>query len=153
MSILDSIMSNSRNLVYIYTDGACKGNPGPGGWGAVLKYGSSMKEIKGHALDTTNNIMELTAVIEALRSLKRPCNIIITTDSNYVKDGITEWIHQWKKRGWKTAGKKSVKNKMLWKKLEEETKQHEIKWEWVKGHSGHPENERADELANLAIIK
>ena len=97
--------------------------------------------------------MELTAVIEALRALKRPCNIIITTDSNYVKDGITEWIHQWKKRGWKTAGKKSVKNKVLWKKLEEETKQHEIKWEWVKGHSGHPENERADELANLAIIK
>lgn len=146
-------MSNSQNLVYIYTDGACKGNPGPGGWGAVLKYGSSVKEIKGHASDTTNNIMELTAVIEALRSLKRPCNIIITTDSNYVKDGITEWIHQWKKRGWKTAGKKLVKNKMLWKKLEEETKQHEIKWEWVKGHSGHPENERADELANLAIIK
>ena len=146
-------MSNSRNLVYIYTDGACKGNPGPGGWGAVLKYGNSMKEIKGHSPDTTNNIMELTAVIEALRSLKRPCNIIITTDSNYVKDGITEWIHQWKKRGWKTAGKKSVKNKVLWKKLEEETKQHEIKWEWVKGHSGHPENERADELANLAIIK
>ena len=146
-------MSNYRNLVYIYTDGACKGDPGPGGWGAVLKYGNSMKEIKGHDPDTTNNIMELTAVIEALRSLKRPCNIIITTDSNYVKDGIKEWIHQWKKRGWKTAGKKSVKNKVLWKKLEEETKQHEIKWEWVKGHSGHPENERADELANLAIIK
>ena len=146
-------MTNTKNIVHIYTDGACKGNPGPGGWGAVLKYGNSMKEIKGHSPDTTNNIMELTAVIEALRSLKRPCNIIITTDSNYVKDGITEWIHQWKKRGWKTAGKKSVKNKVLWKKLEEETKQHEIKWEWVKGHSGHPENERADELANLAIIK
>ena len=153
MSILDSTMSNSRNLVYIYTDGACKGNPGPGGWGAVLKYGNSMKEIKGRAPDTTNNIMELTAVIEALRSLKRPCNIIITTDSNYVKDGITEWIHQWKKRGWKTVGKKSVKNKVLWKKLEEETKQHEIKWEWVKGHSGHPENERADELANIATYQ
>ena len=146
-------MSNSRNLVYIYTDGACKGNPGPGGWGAVLKYGNSMKEIKGHAPDTTNNIMELTAVIEALRSLKRPCNIIITTDSNYVKDGITEWIHQWKKKGWRTAGKKSVKNQVFWKELEIETKRHEIKWEWVKGHSGHPENERADELANLAIIK
>jgi ribonuclease HI len=146
-------MSNPKNIVYIYTDGACKGNPGPGGWGAILKYGDSVKEIKGFVLETTNNIMELTAVIKALRSLKKSCDIIITTDSNYVKDGITEWIHQWKKKGWKTAGKKSVKNKDLWQQLEAETKRHEIKWEWVKGHSGHPENDRADELANIAIYQ
>ena len=146
-------MNNPPHIVYIYTDGACKGNPGPGGWGAVLKYGNNVKEIKGSAKDTTNNIMELTAVIEALRSLTRPCDIIITTDSNYVKDGITEWIHQWKKKGWKTAGKQPVKNKELWKKLEAETLQHKIKWEWVKGHSGHPENERADELANIAAYQ
>ena len=146
-------MNNPQNIVYIYTDGSCKGNPGPGGWGAVLKYGNTVKEIKGSAKDTTNNIMELTAVIEALKSLTRPCNIIITTDSNYVKDGITEWIHQWKKKGWKTAGKQSVKNKDLWQVLEAETHQHKIKWEWVKGHSGHPENERADELANIAAFQ
>ena len=144
-------MSNPQDILYIYTDGACKGNPGPGGWGAVLKYIDNVKEIKGFVPNTTNNIMELTAVIEALRSLTRPCNIIITTDSNYVKDGITNWIHTWKKKGWKTAGKKPVKNKELWQALEEETKRHKIKWEWVKGHSGHPENERADELANEAI--
>ena len=146
-------MSISKNIVYIYTDGACKGNPGPGGWGAVLKYGDSMKEIKGFASDTTNNIMELTAVIEALKSLTRPCNIIITTDSNYVKDGITQWIHQWKKKGWKTTAKKPVKNKGLWQILEEETHRHKIKWKWVRGHSGHPENERADELANIAAYQ
>ncbi len=146
-------MSNPHNIVYIYTDGACKGNPGPGGWGAVLKYGESVKEIKGSTKDTTNNIMELTAVIEALKTLTRSCEIIITTDSNYVKDGITEWIHQWKIKGWKTASKKPVKNKELWQALEEETDRHEIKWEWVKGHSGHPENERADELANIAVYQ
>ena len=146
-------MSNPQNILYIYTDGACKGNPGPGGWGAVLKYTDNVKEIKGFAPDTTNNIMELTAVIEALRSLTRPCNIIITTDSNYVKDGITDWIHTWKTKGWKTAGKKPVKNKKLWQALEEETNRHKIKWKWVKGHSGHPENERADELANIAVYK
>ena len=143
-------MGNPQNIVHIYTDGACKGNPGPGGWGAVLKYGDSVKEIKGFVSDTTNNIMELMAVIEALKSLTRPCEIIITTDSNYVKDGITQWIHQWKKKGWKTTAKKPVKNKGLWQILEEETHRHKIKWEWVKGHSGHPENERADELANIA---
>ena len=139
--------------MYIYTDGACKGNPGPGGWGAVLKYGNNVKEIKGFSPETTNNIMELTAVIEALKSLTRSCDIIITTDSNYVKDGITEWIHKWKKKGWKTANKKPVKNKELWQVLEEETNRHEIKWEWVRGHSGHPENERADELANIAAYQ
>jgi ribonuclease HI len=144
-------MSNLQNIVTIYTDGACKGNPGPGGWGAILKYGKNTKEIKGFSLNTTNNIMELTAVIEALRSLTRSCEIIITTDSNYVKDGISEWIHQWKKKGWKTAGKKPVKNKDLWQELEKEVQRHQISWKWVKGHSGHPENERADELANKAI--
>ena len=144
-------MSNLQNIVTIYTDGACKGNPGPGGWGAILKYGKNTKEIKGFSLNTTNNIMELTAVIEALRSLTRSCEIIITTDSNYVKDGISKWIHQWKKKGWKTAGKKPVKNKDLWQELEKEVQRHQISWKWVKGHSGHPENERADELANKAI--
>ena len=146
-------MSNLQNIVTIYTDGACKGNPGPGGWGAILKYGKNTKEIKGFSLNTTNNIMELTAVIEALRSLTRSCEIIITTDSNYVKDGISEWIHQRKKKGWKTAGKKPVKNKDLWQALEKETHRHKIKWEWVRGHSGHPENERADELANIAAYQ
>ena len=146
-------MTNTKNIVHIYTDGACKGNPGPGGWGAVLKYGNSMKEIKGFSSDTTNNMMELTAVIEALRSLTRPCDIIITTDSNYVKDGITEWIHQWKKKDWKTTSKKQVKNKELWQTLEAETHRHKIEWKWVRGHSGHPENERADELANIAAYQ
>ena len=144
-------MSNPDNTVHIFTDGACKGNPGPGGWGAVLKYGNSVKEIKGFSPDTTNNIMELTAVIEALRSLIRPCDIIITTDSNYVKDGITDWIHSWKKKGWKTANKKPVKNKEYWQQLDVEVQRHTIDWKWVKGHSGHPENERADELANEAV--
>ena len=144
-------MSKSENIVCIYTDGACKGNPGPGGWGVILKYGSHVKEIKGFSQNTTNNIMELKAVIEALKSLKRSCKVIITTDSNYVKDGITEWIHEWKKKTWKTSRKKPVKNKELWQQLDLETQRHEIRWEWVKGHSGHPENERADELANKAI--
>ena len=144
-------MSKAKNIVQIFTDGACKGNPGPGGWGAILKYGDNVKEIKGFAPDTTNNIMELTAVIEALRSLTRPCDIIITTDSNYVKDGITEWIYTWKKKGWKTANKKLVKNKEYWQQLDHEVSRHKITWQWVKGHSGHPENERADMLANQAI--
>ena len=144
-------MTNTQNIVYIYTDGACKGNPGPGGWGAMLKYGDKVKKIKGFTPKTTNNIMELTAVIEALKSLTRSCNIIITTDSNYVKDGITEWIHQWKKKKWTTANKKPVKNKKLWQALEKETHRHKIRWEWVKGHSGHPENEQVDKLANQAI--
>ena len=142
-------MSTNENIVSIYTDGACKGNPGPGGWGAVLKYGKHVKEIKGHSSNTTNNMMELTAVIKALQSLKRSCQVSITTDSNYVKDGITDWIHQWKKKGWKTANKKPVKNQPLWEELDNETRRHQITWKWVKGHSGHPENERADELANI----
>ena len=144
-------MSDLNQIVHIFTDGACKGNPGPGGWGAVLQYDASIKEIKGYSSNTTNNIMEISAVIESLKTLTRPCDVIITTDSNYVKDGITEWIHQWKKRNWKTANKKPVKNKELWQKLELETQRHQITWKWVKGHSGHVENERADELANEAI--
>ena len=146
-------MSNSGNIniVHIFTDGACKGNPGPGGWGAILKYGDHEKVLKGYSPETTNNIMELTAVIEALKSLTRPCKIILTTDSNYVKNGITEWIHSWKKKGWKTANKKPVKNKEYWQQLDVEVQRHTIDWKWVKGHSGHPENERADELANEAV--
>ena len=144
-------MSELDQIVHIFTDGACKGNPGPGGWGAVLQYDASIKEIKGYSSNTTNNIMEISAVIESLKTLTRSCNVIITTDSNYVKDGITKWIHQWKKRNWKTANKKPVKNKELWQKLELETQRHQITWKWVKGHSGHTENERADELANEAI--
>ena len=135
----------------IYTDGACRGNPGVGGWGAILKYENKIKEIKGFSKETTNNIMELTAVIESLKQLNRSCDIIITTDSNYVKNGITEWIHNWKKNGWKTANKKPVKNKDLWVNLDELVQTHTIDWKWIKGHSGHPENERADTLANLAI--
>jgi ribonuclease HI len=144
-------MTKNSNLVQIFTDGACKGNPGPGGWGAIMKYGDHVKELNGYSAETTNNIMELTAVIEALKSLTRPCKIILTTDSNYVKNGITEWIHNWKKKGWKTANKKPVKNKEFWQQLDEEVKRHTIEWKWVKGHSGHPENERADELANEAV--
>ena len=144
-------MDKFNNQVQIFTDGACKGNPGPGGWGAILIYGEHTKELKGYSPKSTNNIMELTAVIEALKDLSRPCSIILTTDSNYVKDGITKWIHNWKKKGWKTSNKKDVKNKELWQKLDHESSRHQITWEWVKGHSGHIENERADTLANQAI--
>ena len=146
-------MNTNHTTLKIYTDGACKGNPGPGGWGALLDYEGKIKEINGYSANTTNNIMELTAVIKSLKQLNRPCNIIITTDSNYVKNGITKWIHNWKKNGWKTANKKPVKNKELWENLDSLTKSHTIDWQWIKGHSGHPENERADTLANLAIDK
>ena len=139
------------NILKIYTDGACRGNPGVGGWGAILKYDNSIKEINGFSKQTTNNIMELTAVIKSLKQLNRACNIIITTDSIYVKNGITEWVHNWKKNGWKTANKKPVKNKDLWIKLDSLSKKHIIDWKWVKGHSGHLYNERADQLANEAI--
>ena len=141
------------NMIYIYTDGACKGNPGPGGWGALLQYNQHKKEINGFSLETTNNIMELTAVIEALSIIKKTSDITIITDSNYVKDGITKWIDNWKNKGWKTANKKPVKNKELWEKLDSLRNNHNITWEWVKGHSGHFENERADSLANEAIIE
>ena len=137
----------------IYTDGACKGNPGPGGWGALLKYKEHKKEINGFSKNTTNNIMELTAVIESLLIIKQKSDITIITDSNYVKDGITKWIANWKNKGWKTSNKKPVKNKDLWKKLDDLSNNHKIKWEWVRGHTGNPGNERADQLANEAIIK
>jgi len=137
--------------VDIYTDGACRGNPGPGGWGAVLRAGSREREIMGAERSTTNNRMELTAAIEALRALKRPCRVRLHTDSQYLRQGITEWINGWKRRGWKTAGRKPVKNQELWRTLDEETSRHEVEWIWVRGHSGHPENERADDLANRAI--
>ena len=146
-------MTKNTKYIEIFTDGACKGNPGPGGWGAILNYNEHKKEIYGSSLKTTNNVMELTAVIKALQILKEPCNIILTTDSNYVKDGITDWIHNWKKSGWKTANKKPVKNKKIWIELDKLSSIHTIEWKWVKGHSGHPENERADELANEAIAE
>ena len=137
--------------VYIFTDGACRGNPGEGGWGAILQSDNHEKEINGYSENTTNNIMELTAVIKSLQALKKTCDVILTTDSKYVKNGITTWIHNWKKNGWKTASKKSVKNKELWILLDEECRKHKVTWEWIKGHSGHELNERADLLANLAI--
>ncbi len=140
------------NMIYIYTDGACKGNPGPGGWGALLQYNQYKKEINGFSLETTNNIMELTAVIKALSIIKKTSDITIITDSNYVKDGITKWIDNWKNKGWKTANKKPVKNKELWEKLDSLRNNHNITWEWVRGHTGNPGNEKADELANQAII-
>ena len=138
-------------VIHIYTDGACKGNPGPGGWGAVLEYGGTEREMFGGESATTNNRMELTAVIEALTALKRPCRVILHTDSTYVMKGITEWISGWKARGWKTAAKAPVKNVDLWKKLEEVVRTHDIEWIWVKGHAGHVGNERADALANKGV--
>lgn len=137
--------------VYIYTDGACKGNPGPGGWGALMKYQDTVKEFCGGETETTNNRMEMKAAIEALSQLTRPCEVVLTTDSQYLRKGITEWIDNWKKRGWKTSARKPVKNADLWKQLDELTQKHQITWNWVKGHSGHAENERADELANKGI--
>ena len=145
-------MSNNK-LIYIYTDGACRGNPGPGGWGALLQYNEYKKEINGFSLLTTNNIMELTAVIESLKLIKYPSEIVITTDSTYVKNGINDWIHSWKSKGWKTANKKPVKNKQLWQKLDNLSSLHTIEWKWVRGHTGHFGNERADQLANDAIDK
>lgn len=139
--------------VMIYTDGACKGNPGPGGWGALLEYGGHRKEICGGNRDTTNNRMELQAAIEALAILNRSCTVHLYTDSSYVKNGIQQWMAGWKKRGWKTSDRKPVKNKDLWMRLDEETRRHTIEWHWVKGHSGHPGNERADALANLGVEK
>jgi len=137
--------------VEIFTDGACSGNPGPGGWGAILRYGETVQELSGGEADTTNNRMELTAAIEALNALKRPCDIVLTTDSTYVKDGITSWIDGWKKRGWKNSQKKPVKNEDLWKALDAARSRHTVEWKWVKGHAGHAENERCDELARLAM--
>ena len=138
-------------LVIIHTDGACSGNPGPGGWGALLEWGGHEKELSGAEAETTNNRMELMAAIQALNALKRPSKVKLVTDSTYVKDGVTKWIHGWKKNGWKTAAKKPVKNEDLWRQLDEAVQRHEITWDWVKGHSGHTENERADTLAREAI--
>ena len=141
----------TKSRVEIFTDGACSGNPGPGGWGAVLRYGETEKELSGGESATTNNRMELMAAIMGLESLRRPCAVTLSTDSTYVKDGITRWINGWKKNGWKTADKKPVKNVDLWQRLEAAVAPHQIQWEWVRGHSGHPENERADQLARDAI--
>ena len=137
--------------VYIYTDGACRGNPGPGVWGVVLRYGSNEKEMYGGEPETTNNRMELMAAIRGLETLTKPCQVVLTTDSRYVMDGITSWMANWKKRGWKTASKQPVKNVDLWQRLDAAAQPHTIDWQWVKGHSGHPENERADALANRGI--
>jgi ribonuclease HI len=144
-------LTNSRKHVEIFTDGACSGNPGPGGWGAILRYKDVEKELSGGARQTTNNRMELTAVVEALRSLKEPCRVTLYTDSKYLKDGITSWIRTWKRNGWKTSAKQPVKNQDIWQALDEVVQKHEIEWRWIKGHTGHPENERCDELARKAI--
>ena len=141
----------SDELVEIFTDGACRGNPGPGGWGAILRAKGREKELCGGEAATTNNRMELTAVIRALEALTRPSRVSVYTDSQYVQKGISEWIHSWKRRGWKTADKNPVKNEDLWRRLDELAAAHEVEWHWVRGHSGHPENERADELANRGI--
>lgn len=138
-------------IVKIFTDGACRGNPGPGGWGALLQYDGHEKKLHGGEANTTNNRMELTAAIMSLASLKEPCQVILTTDSEYVKKGITEWIKSWQTRGWRTADKKPVKNADLWQRLLAEVARHQVTWHWVRGHSGHAENEIADQLANLGI--
>jgi ribonuclease HI len=137
--------------VEIFTDGACRGNPGPGGWGALLRYDGSEKNLYGGEPETTNNRMELMAAIEGLVALKQRCRVVLTTDSEYVRQGITSWLENWKKRGWKTASKKPVKNIDLWQRLESEAARHEMEWRWVKGHSGHRENEIADQLANKGV--
>ena len=138
--------------VEIFTDGACKGNPGPGGWGVVIRSGTAEKELSGGEALTTNNRMELTAAIEGLNALKRPCHVVLSTDSRYVMDGLTKWIKGWQKNGWRTADKKPVKNAELWQALLAASQAHRIEWQWVKGHAGHPENERADRLASDAAV-
>ncbi len=140
-----------KKQVEIFTDGACRINPGPGGWAAILRYGPATREISGGCPDTTNNRMELTAVVEALKALKEPCRVTVHTDSKYLKDGITLWIHKWKRNGWKTGSKTDVKNRDLWEALDNAAHAHEVQWNWIRGHSGHPENERCDQLARDAI--
>lgn len=140
-----------EKTVYLFTDGACKGNPGAGGWGVLLRYGGHEKELFGGEAQTTNNRMELTAVLSGLKTLNRPCDVIICTDSQYVKNGMESWIHNWKKNGWKTAGRQPVKNADLWQQLDEQVARHRVRWQWVKGHAGHAENERADALANMGV--
>ena len=141
----------SEGVVEIFTDGACRGNPGPGGWGAVLRYNGTEKELYGGEAQTTNNRMELLAAINALALLKRPCRVRLTTDSKYVLQGITEWLAGWKRKQWKNAARQPVKNQDLWQELDRLVTPHQIDWQWVRGHTGHPENERADQLANRAI--
>lgn len=141
----------TNDMVEIFTDGACRGNPGPGGWGLLLRYKGNEKELKGAEKETTNNRMELMAAIMGLESLTRNAKVMLTTDSTYVKNGINQWIHNWKKNGWKTAAKKPVKNVDLWQRLDQAIAEHDVSWAWVKGHSGHRENEIADQLANDAI--
>ena len=142
---------SEKKTVNIFTDGACSGNPGPGGWGALLRYNGYEKEMSGGEADTTNNRMEMLAAIVALESLSQPCDVNLYTDSTYLKDGITKWIFGWKKNGWRTSAKKPVKNVDLWQRLDETIKPHDIDWHWVKGHSGHPENERVDDLARAEV--
>lgn len=144
-------MATDLPAVTIHTDGACKGNPGIGGWGAILRMGATSKELMGHEAHTTNNRMELTAAIKALEALTKPCAVTLTTDSNYVRDGIMKWVHGWQKKGWRTADNKPVKNVELWQALLAATSRHQVTWKWVKGHAGDPGNERADALANAAI--
>lgn len=145
-------MSEALPTVEIATDGACKGNPGPGGWGAVLRFGAVEKELSGGETPTTNNRMEMMAAIMALETLKRPCRVILSTDSVYVRDGITKWIHGWKRNGWRTAAKKPVANAELWQRLDQAAARHQIEWRWVKGHAGDADNERADRLASDAAV-
>lgn len=145
------VVARAGRRVRIYTDGACKGNPGPGGWGVLLKSGAREKELFGGEPETTNNRMELTAVIRALEALKRACEIDLYTDSQYVQKGVSEWLADWKRRGWRTADKKPVKNAELWRRLDELARGHRIEWHWVRGHAGHAENERADQLANRGV--
>lgn len=142
-------MANKQ--VEMFTDGACRGNPGPGGWGVLLRYGGQEKTLHGGEADTTNNRMELMAAIQGLEALKESCHVVLTTDSKYVMQGITQWIDQWKQRGWKTAAKKPVKNIDLWQRLDQAVQRHQVRWEWIRGHTGHLENERADQLANRGI--
>jgi ribonuclease HI len=141
----------TEDAVEIYSDGSCRGNPGPGGWGAIIRLNKVEKELFGGEAATTNNRMELTAVIRALDALEQPSQVRVFTDSQYVQKGISEWIHSWKRRGWRTADKKPVKNEDLWRQLDEAAARHQVEWHWVKGHAGHPENERADQLANRGI--
>ena len=153
MALLLKNQTGNRRLVEVeaFTDGACRGNPGPGGWGVLLRYGDKEKELYGSESETTNNRMELMAAIMALESLNRACKVAVTTDSVYVKNGISSWIEKWKRNGWKTANKKPVKNVDLWQRLDAAVIDHQVEWHWVKGHSGHEENERADQLANRGI--
>jgi ribonuclease HI len=141
----------TKQIVEIFSDGACSGNPGPGGWGTLLRFNGTVKELSGFEPETTNNRMELSGAIAGLEALTRPCQVILTTDSQYVKKGITEWIHDWVKKGWKNSQKKDVANRDLWERLLELTRKHQVEWHWVRGHAGHPENERCDVLARTAI--